>query len=72
MLLDIPADSDYVITEINGLEIRMSYGSSNEGTFSVTFSPSSGTEQTLAPVSTNSNVEISSLSQADTTKLKVC
>jgi hypothetical protein len=55
MLLDIPADSDYVITEINGLEIRMSYGSSNEGTFSVTFSPSSGTEQTLAPVSTNSN-----------------
>jgi hypothetical protein len=57
MLLDIDAQPNYVITEINDLEVRMSYGSSYEGTFTITFTPSSGTEQTRTPVDTDSDAD---------------
>ena len=53
MVLNLPTNPEYVITEINGLEVRMSYQGPNEGTvLPVTFYPSSGTEQTITPVST--------------------
>jgi len=45
MLLDLPTMLPQVITEINGLEVRLSHGYSTEGTFLVTFTPSSGVEQ---------------------------
>jgi len=51
MLLNFPSSTEYVITEINGLEVRMSQQSLNEGILTVIFTPSSGTEQTIVPVS---------------------
>lgn len=50
MVLNLPTNPEYVITEINGSEVRMSYQGPNEGTvLPVTFSPSRGTEQTITP-----------------------
>ena len=50
MVLNLPTNPEYVITEINGLEVRMSYQGPNEGTvLPVTFYPSRGTEQTTTP-----------------------
>ena len=50
MVLNLPTNPEYVITEINGLEVRMSYQGPNEGTeLPVTFYPSRGTEQTITP-----------------------
>jgi hypothetical protein len=58
MILDISTNfgMDYVITEIiNDLEVRVSYLVSFEETFPVTFTPSSGTEQTITPISTDND-----------------
>ena len=50
MVLNLPTNPEYVITEINGLEVRMSYQGPNEGTvLPVSFYPSRGTEQTITP-----------------------
>ena len=54
MLMNIPADGQYIITEISGLEVRMNLPNL-ESEFLVTFTPSSGTEQTITPISTNSD-----------------
>jgi hypothetical protein len=45
MLLDVESMFPYVIIEINGLEIRLSYPVNIETTFPVTFTPSAGIEQ---------------------------
>jgi hypothetical protein len=59
MLLNIPANPEYVITEINGLEVRLSYYGPSEGTvLPVTFTPSSGTEQTITPSDWGDNGEV--------------
>ena len=56
MVLNIPTNPEYVITEINGLEVRMSYQGPNEGTvFPVTFYPSRGTEKTVTTVLSSGN-----------------
>jgi hypothetical protein len=54
MLMNIPADGQYIITEISGLEVRMNLPNL-ESEFLVTFTPSSGTEQTLTPISTDND-----------------
>jgi len=54
MLMNIPADGQYIITEISGLEGRMNLPNL-ESEFLVTFTPSSGVEQILTPVDTNSD-----------------
>jgi len=46
MVLNFLTDPQHVITEINGLEVRISYQGPSEGTvLPVTFTPSSGVEQ---------------------------
>jgi hypothetical protein len=54
MLMNIPADAQYIITEISGLEVRMNLPNL-ESEFLVTFTPSSGTEQTITPISTDND-----------------
>jgi hypothetical protein len=49
-----PAEGETVIIGIDGLEVQMSRRGPSEGTvLALTFTPSSGTEQTLTPISTN-------------------
>jgi hypothetical protein len=51
MLLALQSDVPYVITEINGLVVRMSQEVVEGGwSLPMTFTPSSGTEQTLTPL----------------------